>query len=145
MVALELGAGIGSFLCGCMTLGIACSFSPDGSCSDIGRVQPLFWLIIVCDGICITIATVFATVLAPRYILSAEVGILMLLEQILSPIWTYIGVGEVPSTWTLVGGGLLLCTLLGQEIANLVVERREASETREKNVTSLEIETTSSA
>jgi len=47
----------------------------------------------------------------PRYITSAEVSLIMLLETILGPIWVWAVVGIAPTVHALVGGGLLLATL----------------------------------
>ena len=64
------------------------------------------------DGICICIVYV-ATVLAPRYASSAEVALLNPLEAVLGPLWVYLGVGEAPSRYTLLGGALLIVSILG--------------------------------
>ena len=50
---------------------------------------------------------------------------ILLGEQVLSPVWTYLGVGEAPSHWTLVGGALLIATLAAHEGAALVEEWRD--------------------
>ena len=123
-VALEAAAGVGSFACGLVTLVIACSIAP----SDFLAVRPPFWPLVAADGLCIAICTVLATVFAPRHLLGAEVGLVLLLEQVLSPLWTFLGVDEVPSKWTLGGGALLIVTLACHEAAALVEERREARE-----------------
>ena len=57
-----------------------------------------------------------ATVTAPRYASSAEVGMVTPLEAVLGPIWVYIGVGETPSKWTIMGGALLVGSLIGHEV-----------------------------
>ena len=70
--------------------------------------------------------TVLSTVFAPRHLFSAEVGLVLLGEQVLSPIWVFAGVGEAPSRWTIAGGALLLSVLALHEAAALREERREA-------------------
>ena len=47
----------------------------------------------------------------PRYIPAAEVGLLMLLESILGPIWVWIAFAEQPGIYTLMGGAIVLSTL----------------------------------
>ena len=47
----------------------------------------------------------------PRYIPAAEVGLLMLLESILGPIWVWMTFAEQPGIYTLVGGAIVLSTL----------------------------------
>ena len=131
--AMELAAGLGSLGCGIVSLAIACSNplavvpSAAGACSDFAQLRAPFWLFIALDGVCIAVCTILTTVFAPRHLLGAEVGILLLGEQVLSPVWVYLGVGEAPSGWTLGGGALLILTLAGHELAALVQERREAA------------------
>jgi drug/metabolite transporter (DMT)-like permease len=49
----------------------------------------------------------------PRYIPAPEVGLLLLLESVLGPIWVWLALGEVPGRYTLIGGALVLTTLAG--------------------------------
>jgi drug/metabolite transporter (DMT)-like permease len=34
------------------------------------------------------------------------------LEAVLNPIWVFLGIGERPSAWALLGGGLILGTIV---------------------------------
>lgn len=43
-----------------------------------------------------------------RHVPAAEVALLTRVQAILAPTWVWIGVGEVPSTTTLIGGGIVL-------------------------------------
>lgn len=54
---------------------------------------------------------------APRYITGGEVALIMLLEDFLGPFWVFVRFGEVPTTWVLAGGVLLLSTLAWHEWA----------------------------
>jgi drug/metabolite transporter (DMT)-like permease len=45
---------------------------------------------------------------------SAMVGVIMLSESVLGPIWAYLFVGERLSLFTLIGGGAILCAVLMQ-------------------------------
>ncbi len=47
----------------------------------------------------------------PRYIPAAEVGLLLLLESILGPVWVWWALAEQPGINTLVGGAIVLSTL----------------------------------
>jgi drug/metabolite transporter (DMT)-like permease len=47
-----------------------------------------------------------------RAITSQEATVIGLLEPILLPLWVYLAWDEVPATWTLVGGGLILSGLV---------------------------------
>ena len=97
-----------------------------GACAAFGALLPAFWPLVALDALCIAVCTVLATVLAPRHLMGAEIGLILLGEQVLSPVWTYLGVGEVPSNFAIGGGGLLVATLAMHELAGLVEERREA-------------------
>ena len=48
----------------------------------------------------------------PRYIPAAEVGLLLLLESILGPIWVWLVFAEQPVVNTLVGGAIVLSTVV---------------------------------
>lgn len=50
--------------------------------------------------------------IGPRYIPSAEVGLLLLLESLLGPIWVWLAFAEPLSPFTLVGGATVLSTLV---------------------------------
>ena len=45
-----------------------------------------------------------------------QVVLIALLEPVLGPIWTWIGVGETPSLGTIIGGAILLAALAGNAI-----------------------------
>ena len=148
-LGMEAAAGLGSLACGLVVLPIACSVDassveptnatlanatlanasapqPQHACAAFEQLEPPFWPLVIADGACIAICTVLSTVFAPRHLFSAEVGLVLLGEQVLSPIWVYAGVGEAPSRWTIAGGVLLLSTLALHEAAALRDERSEA-------------------
>ena len=56
--------------------------------------------------------------LGPRYISSAEVSLLVLLESVLAPILVWVAIGEDPGKWALVGGAVVIGALI---LSNLVV------------------------
>lgn len=60
--------------------------------------------------------------IGPRYIPSAEVGLLVLLESILAPLLAWAVVGENPGSYTLLGGAIVIGALF---VSNLVLLRRE--------------------
>jgi drug/metabolite transporter (DMT)-like permease len=59
--------------------------------------------------------------LGPRYITSAEVGLLVLLESVLAPLLAWAFVGENPGGYALVGGAIVIGTLC---VSNLVALSR---------------------
>ena len=49
--------------------------------------------------------------LGPKYIPASEVGLMMLLESILGPVWVWLALGEQPGVRTFIGGAIILSTL----------------------------------
>lgn len=62
----------------------------------------------------------------PRYLPSAEVSLIMLLEAILGPLWVWMVIDEVPAPATFAGGAVILATLA---VHSLVALRRGDPET----------------
>ncbi|MBE1286049.1 MAG: EamA family transporter [Rhodobacteraceae bacterium] len=62
--------------------------------------------------------------LGPRYISSAEVSLLVLLESVLAPLLVWFVVGEDPGSWALVGGAVVIGVLLA---SNLVALKKTVS------------------
>lgn len=66
------------------------------------------WATVVYLGVCqIAVAYVFLTS-AIRHLSALEVSLLLLIEPVLNPVWTWILRGEHPGTWTIVGGGIIV-------------------------------------
>ena len=86
-----------------------------------GVPGPLFWGTLAADGVCLSIALV-CVVTAPKHAKSAEVALVLLVENLIGPLWVFLGFGEVPSVWTFVGGSLLLLTLGAHEAYMLKVQ-----------------------
>ncbi|MCP5156609.1 MAG: DMT family transporter [Ectothiorhodospiraceae bacterium] len=53
-----------------------------------------------------------ALTLGPRTVPAPEVALLLLLETVLGPLWVWLGVGERPGTAALVGGAIVVGTLV---------------------------------
>ena len=49
--------------------------------------------------------------IGPRFIPAAEVGLLLLLESVLGPVWVWLALDEAPGSLTLAGGAIVLLTL----------------------------------
>jgi drug/metabolite transporter (DMT)-like permease len=73
------------------------------------RGDDIVWLALL--GLFVVPVAFGLLTLAPRYIPSPEVSLIMQLEAILGPIWVWLGVGEVPPMATFVGGAIVLVTL----------------------------------
>ncbi len=59
-----------------------------------------------------------------RTVPAAEAGLLTLVEPVLSPVWTYLAVGEIPRPMSLVGGALLICGVATQFVPRVVSRNR---------------------
>ncbi len=66
--------------------------------------------------------------LGPRYIPAPEVGLLLLLESILGPVWVWLALGEEPGVATLLGGAIVISTLAVNTIWALKFPRLEPAE-----------------
>ena len=67
--------------------------------------------------------------LGPRRIGAAEVGLLLLLEVVLGPLWVWWLLGEAPGGRVLLGGGIVLLALLGHTLAGWRAAGRRAAAT----------------
>ena len=88
----------------------------------VAPIAPMLdqWHLFLGHGAFIAVATCFLT-LGPRYISSAEVSLLILLESVLAPILVWAVVGEDPGPWALIGGVVVIGALL---VSNMVVLMR---------------------
>lgn len=68
------------------------------------------WMLLLCLGI-LPVAFILIT-LGPMRIPAAEVGMLMLLETAMGPLWTWVWLDEVPGTQALQGGAVVIGALL---------------------------------
>lgn len=82
------------------------------------------WHLFAGHGAFIAVATCFLT-LGPRFISSAEVALLILLESVLAPILVWAVVGEDPGPWAIVGGAVVIGALLLSNIVVLARGRRQ--------------------
>ena len=75
------------------------------------------WHLYLGHGFFIGSATCLLT-LAPRFLSSPEVSLLILLESVFAPILVWIVIGEYPGVWSLFGGAIVLIALT---LSNLVL------------------------
>lgn len=84
------------------------------------------WGLLLLHGAFIAVSTCLLT-LGPRYIGSAEVSLLILLESVLAPLLVWAVIGEDPGSWALAGGAVVIGALA---ISNAVALRRRAARRR---------------
>jgi len=54
---------------------------------------------------------------------AAEASLIGMLEPMFNPLWAFLGLGERPSTWALLGGAIVLCAVAGRTIAGARMRR----------------------
>lgn len=97
--------------------------------ADMAGSFPSQWPLLLGHGFFIAVAASLMT-LGPRYISSAEVSLLILLESVLAPLLVWVALGEDPGIWTLVGGAVVLAVLLVSNLWVLMRFRRVQSSSR---------------
>ena len=65
--------------------------------------------------------------LGPRYLPAPEVSLIMVVETVLGPFWVWLVLRETPTFWALVGGGIVVATLV---IHSAIGLKREAARAR---------------
>lgn len=80
--------------------------------SNILNSSPLAWSSLIWLGfVQIGVAYILFTY-ALRWLPAIEVSILSLLEPVLNPLWVFLFLDEVPSQWALIGGGIIILSVL---------------------------------
>jgi drug/metabolite transporter (DMT)-like permease len=57
-----------------------------------------------------------------KYISASEVSLLMIIETIMAPVWVWIFLDEVPSSYTFIGGSIIVATLVVNSLYTLKKE-----------------------
>jgi drug/metabolite transporter (DMT)-like permease len=81
------------------------------------------WPLILAHGAFISVSTCLLT-LGPRYLASAEVALLILLESVLAPLLVWAVVGEDPGSWAIIGGAVVIGALFASNLWALRNNRR---------------------
>jgi len=87
-------------------------------------LEPQQWGWMLLNGMIIMPLSYSLLALGPRYITAAEVALFLLLETALAPIWVWFAVGEKVSLPTLIGGSIILTTLMVHSFYKLRLKRR---------------------
>lgn len=102
-------AALGGILAAVAMLPLAAPFS-----IDLRDLVLLALLGVVVQGASFGMITTGA-----RYLPAPEVGLIMLLEAVLGPLWVWLAIGEVPSVETFLGGSVILLSLALHSISGL--------------------------
>ena len=97
---------IGSFISALVTLPLAWPFQASAHDLSLLGLMGVVQLAIGC----------ILFVRATPHLTAAEISLIGLLESILAPLWVWWGVGERPSDLALIGGGIVIASLLLNEI-----------------------------
>ena len=99
---------VGYFLIACLVMPFAAPFSiPEGQ-----------WIFVYLHGGVFLAVSSVLLALGPRYITAAEVGLLILLESAFAPLLVWVLLGETPTIFALLGGAILLITLI---VSNAII------------------------
>ena len=108
------GATLAAFMTGLDSVPLEISTHDLLLCSLLGFVQVGLGLIMFTIG--------------SRHVPAGELALLSLTEVVLGPIWVWIGVGEVPSRYTLLGGAIVLGAICVQAVSGMRSKRSDALE-----------------
>lgn len=79
------------------------------------QIESLFagrFFVISLSGMMILPLSFLALTAATRYTSAANVSLFLLLETVLGPIWVWLGIGERPGLLTIMGGVIIICSLV---------------------------------
>jgi drug/metabolite transporter (DMT)-like permease len=91
------------------------------------RIDAPWW--IVFNGAVIMPISFFCLAAGPRYISGPEVSMFYLLETVLAPVWVWMIFAEVPSRNSLIGGMILIVTLVAHSLWQLHDGRKRRAAT----------------
>merc|ERR1712166_949951 len=94
-----------------------------------------YWFAQIGEGMMIGVIFIVMTV-APRYITGAEVGLCVLLEAVLGPLFVYLAYGDAPSKFTIIGGSLLLAVLAIHESRPIFEKAKDVSQSISRRISS---------
>ena len=77
------------------------------------------WFAVLVSGLFFIPLAYLGLTVGPRYISAPEVGLFLLLETVVGPIWVWLVLAEAPNRWGLIGGALILGALLGNTLLGL--------------------------
>jgi drug/metabolite transporter (DMT)-like permease len=86
------------------------------------HVQAPWWVIL--NGAVVMPISFFCLATGPRYISAPEVAMFYLLETVLAPVWVWMIFAEVPSRNSMIGGAILIVTLIVHSLWQLGESRR---------------------
>ncbi|MDF1719668.1 MAG: DMT family transporter [Minwuia sp.] len=77
------------------------------------------WFAVLISGLFFIPLAYLGLTVGPRYISAPEVGLFLLLETVIGPIWVWLVIDETPSQIGLIGGAIILLALLSNTVLGL--------------------------
>lgn len=77
------------------------------------------WFAVLVGGLVFIPLAYLGLTIGPRYISAPEVGLFLLLETVIGPIWVWLVISEVPSQMGFIGGAVILTALICNTILGL--------------------------
>jgi drug/metabolite transporter (DMT)-like permease len=62
-----------------------------------------------------------------RGLRSLDASIVGYIEPVLNPVWVFLFLGERPSGWAIIGGGIIIASVLGHMLVSAKAKRQAAS------------------
>ena len=90
----------------------------DGPYGGFGLGQRDLVLCFAMGGVQVGLGLTLFT-LGARHVPAVELGLLAMTELVLAPLWVWLGVGEVPSAFTLAGGAIILAAIGYQALSGV--------------------------
>jgi len=88
------------------------------------------WKWVILQGLVILPISFSLITVGSQLLPSPEAALITLMETLMGPLWVWLAVGESPTKSTLIGGGILVSTVLCHSLVQMIVDRANGSETR---------------
>lgn len=92
--------------------------------------DPVSWLALLLSGVVQLGVPVMLYCKAIAHVRAIEAVLIPIIEPLLNPLWVFLLLGEVPSVWTLVGGGIVLGAVTARGLGMVWSTARDASTAR---------------
>jgi drug/metabolite transporter (DMT)-like permease len=97
---------------------------------DLSFDQPNQILLMVLEGAMLVPLALGLIATAPKYLPAPQVGLFLLLETIFGPFWIWAFLGEAPTNYALIGGAVVILTLLFHSSLSLRASKKAANCTK---------------
>jgi drug/metabolite transporter (DMT)-like permease len=92
-----------------------------------GTLTAAGWGWMAMNGFLVAPAATALLMIGPRYVAAAIVAMFFLLETVLTPIWMWAIFSEAPSTLSLLGGAIVIVSLIGHSLWRFKTKRATES------------------